>query len=391
MRVASVIQCMVLATASNTWYACNMVDANGKEIPWIDRDGRVLKTLSERYRPSPGQKFFLMGGGVAETPIPNDPRVYKYRAPRLIPDLPERIRKGEFVLPLYADLPGMPPLERRAIWGLMVGGEGKTRYAIYGNYGRAGFDPDKDMLQAAVPGALGSGGFHAGGPPGWLGIGFDSGGGIVIDWDLRTTLEGLYVAGNPILGGSNHTVAATSGRYAGRKAAEYARTAPDPVVDHNQVRVEKERVYAPVKRDSGIGWKELHAGIARIMQDYCGEERHETILKTGLRYFKEIRESEASNAYARNPHELLRVLDCLDRITSGEMIMHASLARKASSAWLSFKRIDYPEIDPPDWKKWVTIKQKDGKVEVGELPINYWLLPPNASNYEENYNRHCSL
>jgi succinate dehydrogenase/fumarate reductase flavoprotein subunit len=201
----------------------------------------------------------------------------------------------------------------------------------------------------------------------------------------------LYVAGNPILGGANHTGAATSGRYAGRKAAEYARNAPDPAVNPDQVRAEKARVYAPVKRDSGIGWKELHAGIARIMQDYCGKERHEALLKTGLRYFKEIRESEAANAYARNPHELLRVLDCLDRITCGEMIKNASLARKASSDWLNFRRIDYPEMDPPEWKKWITIKQKDGEVKVGELPINYWLLPPNAPTYEENYERHCSL
>lgn len=370
--------------ATNTWYACTMVDSNGKEIPWVDRDGRVLKTVSERYRPAPGQKLFLMGGGVT------GPTPYEYRSPRLIPDLPERIKKGEFVPPLYADLPSMPPLERRAIWGLMIGSEGKTRHAIYANYGRAGFDPDKDMLQATAEYSIGSMG-HRSGPSVWLGIGFDSGGGIVIDWDMMTTLEGLYVAGNPMLGGSNHTQAATSGRYTGRKAAQYARTAPEPVVDRNQVMAEKSRVYAPVKRESGIGWKELHAGISRIMQDYCGAERHEVLLKTGLRYFKEIRESEVSHTYARNPHELLRVLDCLDRLTSGEMIMHASLARKASSHLLNFKRIDYPEIDPPEWKKWVTVKQKDGEVKVGDLPINYWLLPPYASTYQENYEHHCSL
>lgn len=374
-----------------TWYACNMVDANGKEIPWIDKDGRVLKTLPERYRPAPGQKFFLMGGGAAGTPPPGDPMAdTSHLGPKLIPDLAERIRNGEFTPPLYADLPSMPPLERRAIWGLMIGAEGKTRYAIYENYGRAGFDPDKDMLQATIATSFGISG-HSMGPSGWLGIGFDSGGGIVIDWDLKTTLDGLFVAGNPMLGGSNHTQAATSGRYAGRKAAEYARTAPDPVVYPDQVKDEKARVYAPIKRSSGIGWKELHAGIARIMQDYCGEERHEAVLKTGLRYFKEIRESEAANAYARNPHELLRILDCMDRMTSGEMIIHASMARKASNRWINFKRIDYPEADPKEWKKWVTIKQKDGKVEVGELPINYWLLPPNAPTYQENYEHHCGL
>ena len=45
--------------AHNTWYACTMVDANGKEIPWVDRDGKVLKTVSERYHPAPGQKIFF--------------------------------------------------------------------------------------------------------------------------------------------------------------------------------------------------------------------------------------------------------------------------------------------------------------------------------------------
>jgi succinate dehydrogenase/fumarate reductase flavoprotein subunit len=377
--------------AANTWYACTMVDANGKEIPWIDRDGRVLKTVSERYRPAPGQKFFLMGGGVVEFDMSDidNPITYKYRGPRMIPDLAERIQKGEFVPPLYADLPSMPEHERRAIFGLMVGNEGKTRFAIYGNYARAGFDPDKDLLQATASSSMGL--MRGGGPPGWLEVGFCSGGGLVIDWDLRSTLEGLYVAGQPMLGGSEHSTAATTGRYAGRKAAEYARTTSESVVDRNQVELEKARVYAPVKRERGIGWKELHAGIARVMQDYCAEIRHESLLNTGLRYLKEIREGEASNVYARNPHELMRVLDCLDRLTCGEMTMHNSLARKASSRLLNFKRADYSAVDPEEWHKFVTIKLDNGKVKVGELPINYWLLPPNAPTYEENYKRHCSL
>ena len=41
----------------------------------------------------------------------------------------------------------MPEDERKAIFGLMVGNEGKTRIPIYQNYMAAGFDPDKDMLQ----------------------------------------------------------------------------------------------------------------------------------------------------------------------------------------------------------------------------------------------------
>ncbi len=43
----------------NTWYAATMVDARGVEIPYVDRDGKELKTVSERYYPAKGQKFFL--------------------------------------------------------------------------------------------------------------------------------------------------------------------------------------------------------------------------------------------------------------------------------------------------------------------------------------------
>ena len=154
---------------------------------------------------------------------------------------------------------------------------------------------------------------------------------------------------------------------------------------------EKARVYAPIKRQGGVGWKELHAGSCRIMQDYCGEYKGAETLKMGLRWLHSIRDSEAARAYARNPHELWRTLECLVRLTVGEMILHASLARKASSRALGFTRLDYPEMDPPEWNKFVTIQLEKGSVKVGELPRGFWLKPPNAPTYKENYRRHCGL
>jgi succinate dehydrogenase/fumarate reductase flavoprotein subunit len=229
------------------------------------------------------------------------------------------------------------------------------------------------------------------GPRQWRSGGFAAGGGLVFDWDLKTTLDGLYVGGMAIYSGGSHATSATAGRYAGRKAAEYALRAGEPIIKRKQVEEEKARVYALVRRKDGIGWKELRAGLCRIMQDYCGEYKSEETLKMGLRWFDSVRESEASTVYARNPHELVRSLECLTHITVGEIIMHASLARKASSAFLEFNRLDYPEIDPPEWNKLVTLRLENGDIKVGELPLNYWLLQPNAPTYEENYKKHCGL
>ena len=123
----------------NTWYAATMVDARGVEIPYVDRDGRELKTVSERYYPVPGQKFFLKGGVIDEAK-------YEYRGPETLP-FDELMRRG-YKLPFYADLSRMPDTERRVIWGLMVGEEGKTKIPILQNYTERGFDPTKHMLQS---------------------------------------------------------------------------------------------------------------------------------------------------------------------------------------------------------------------------------------------------
>ena len=104
-----------------------------------------------------------------------------------------------------------------------------------------------------------------------------------------------------------------------------------------------------------------------------------------------MRESEFASAYARNPHELGHVLEAMAQITLNELIIQATRAHTASSRVLDLKRLDYPQVDPPEWRKYMTIRQENGRIITGDLPLNYWLLPPNAPAYEENYRKHCEL
>jgi succinate dehydrogenase/fumarate reductase flavoprotein subunit len=368
-----------VGNAGNTWFACSMIDANGKEIPWVDRDGKLLTTISERYRPAPGQKFFLDGGG-----LKGYVTLYEYAGPQLMPTLgfnanPHTAGTGAqttVALPLYSDLPSMPQHERRAIWGLMVGQEGKTLIPIYRTYGQAGFDPDKDLLEAR------EGGWFGVVPQQWRDA---SGGGLVVDWDLMTNLDGLFAAGQQIFVSGCHANAAVTGRYAGRHAARYASRVGKTGIDRKQVEEEKTRVYAPIGRKDGMEWKELNAGACRIMQDYCGEVKSEELLTIGIRWFEELETGEASAAFARNPHELGRVLEVSNIISTGKMMMEACRARKASVAALGFKRADYPEMDPPEWRKWVTIRLNGGTVKAGELPLDY------HGDFETNYDAHAGL
>jgi succinate dehydrogenase/fumarate reductase flavoprotein subunit len=352
----------------NTWYACSMVDAKGKEIPWIDRDGKILKNVSERYRPAPGQRFFLKGG--AES----DFHLYKYQGPDTLPV--DELLKNGYKLPFYADLTSMPEHERRVIWGLMVGEEGKTKIPIHKTYTEAGFDPTRDLLQS-----YGDGWMSSSFLPQERQI-FGIPGGILNDWALRTNLEGLYAAGDQLFASNCHGHAAATGYYAGRHTADHALNVSEPSLNPKQVEAEKACAYNPVNRNDGLSWKELNMRITRIMQNYCGEIKSEELLNTGLSLLNDVKENEASELYARNPHELMRSLEVLNILTNAEIVLHACLARKASAKHLHFKRSDYPEMDPPQWHKFITVRLENNKVQIGEKPLDYY------GSLKENYEAH---
>jgi succinate dehydrogenase/fumarate reductase flavoprotein subunit len=371
-----------------TWHACTIVDSNGKEVPWVNHQFNEIESVEDRYHNAPGQTLTIIG-------LPIFPSKLKQEMlyPMTTFNIKKMLKSGELTLPLYADLAGMPEDERRAIWGLMVGNEGKTRVPIYENYCRWGFDPDQDMLAVPVHPSdwyMAPAWMFSKPPDRYRGPGI-MGGGLVFDWDLKTNLAGLYVAGMNGFCGLDHSQAACTGRYAGRRAADYAlEEAPDPIIDRDQVELEKTKVYGPVNRDDGIGWKEVHAGICDVMQEFCGVEKHESTLNIGLRWLKEIKEVEVQDLYARNPHELARCMEAFTLITVGEITMQASLARKASLGPLDFHRLDYPKADP-EYNKFVTVRKNGDQVKVGELPHRYWLREPYAASYEENYQRHCGL
>ena len=378
-----------MANAHNTYHGTPIVDANGKEVPWVDGSGNELNTVAERFLPGPGQKFIL-GDGIGLS-VYNE----EYRNNSLAPDLPERIRNGEFVLPLYADMSRLPEMESRVIFNMMLTHEGKTRIPVFDTFTLAGYNQDIDMLQAPVmlPQGYAHPNFWSAGinsPPNLRAL---AGGGFLVDWDLRTSLEGLYAAGGaPLFGGGCHGEAHTTGRYAGRQAADYAKSTAAGGVDRAQVERENERVLSPLEQNrDGIGWKEINYAIARIMQDYCSTYKSELTLNAGLRLLEELRTTELAEAFASNPHELGRLLECGSLISVGKMVMHASLARKASSRYLDFYRLDYPQLDPPEWQKLLPIKQADGRVKVRELSFNHHLEPPYTADYEENYLMHCGL
>ena len=118
------------------------------------------------------------------------------------------------------------------------------------------------------------------------------------------------------------------------------------------------------------------------MQYFCSEYKTELLLNMGLDQLNEIEEVFVPRLYALDPHKLMRGIEDLSMLAHAQMVMYASLARKASSQGLNFYRIDYPELDPPEWGKYITIKLENDKVKEGSLPMNFW------GDMKANYESH---
>ena len=331
------------------WYT-GAGDASYENVPIVDANGKVL--------PYPIQGWVDAGAMIP--------------SPQVEQAIRESIQKGEYALPFYGDFPSMPDVERRATWNLMLGEESTTKIII-DTFNKAGYDESRDLLQSYK--------FIEGNSlPQWGEPGY--GGGIIVDWNLKTTLDGLYAAGGQMFSPEDHSYCAATGRYAGRKAAAYAREVGELKVSREQIDREKNRVYAPVRRSSGMDWKELHAGMARVMQYYVSEYKTENLLNIGLKALIKIEDESVPLLYASDPHKLMRGLEDTSLITYAKIIIQAMLARKASSMMLGLQRIDYPAMDPPEWNKLLTIKQENGKVKTGELPLAFW------GNMKEQYEAH---
>lgn len=317
-----------------------IVDANNKQIPY----------------PTQGWKD---GGAM-------------HSIPELVAKVREGVKNGEYELPFYGDFAGMKPEESNATWNMMLNEESTTKIMIK-TMNEGGFDHTRDQVMNYDFIEMQT-------PPQYKDAAH--GGGILVDWDLKTTVDGLYAAGEAMFSPEDHSFAAATGRYAGRKAAAYVKTVEQGNVCEKQVKSEQERVLAPTKRSSGIEWKELHNGLSRAMQYFVSDNKTERLLNLGLEEIERIEENAIPQLYALDPHKLMRSLEDLNLIETAKIMIHAMKERRCTCKELSVERLDYPECSEEDLNNYLTLKLENGEVKTGKLPIRFW------GNMKEQYEAH---
>src|SRR3989338_6476047 len=202
--------------------------------------------------------------------------------------------------------------------------------------------------------------------------------GYWIDVRRRTSLPGLYAAGD-VAGGAPKKYASGSwveGRIAARTALEEMGSVETPDIDADIVEREKERVTAPLKRDTGIRPQDMEERLQKLMDEYAGGlstryELNEERLLIARDLLPGLR-SHADLLTAGGYHELVSALEVLDRIDVARVVVEHLLYRKETRWPCSQSRLDYPERDDDRWLRFVNsmMDTKTGAIKIIERGLN---------------------
>jgi succinate dehydrogenase/fumarate reductase flavoprotein subunit len=192
-------------------------------------------------------------------------------------------------------------------------------------------------------------------------------GGVYYDQTARTSLGGLYAAGDEIFGGISG--AAVFGWIAGENAAGRSRRTgmPSGKFSQDQIQQMKMKLERLRNRKTGATWKEANICLQQIMFDYTGQVRSETLLDAGLFAAERLSQKAQNSLTAANPHELGRCLEVFNLLEISSVIFVAAKERKETRG--KHIRSDFP-FSNPLLKKLLVVRQEQGQPSVQWRPIS---------------------
>jgi len=180
--------------------------------------------------------------------------------------------------------------------------------------------------------------------------------GLVVDEGAKTSLDGLYAAGDVACVPRQHlTGAFVFGEVAAENAAARA-TLPWPELDENQILQERKRVLGPKSEEtSPIDIAEFEYKVRRIAEDYAVPPKSEWKLDQAIEWMQKFRR-ELQSLKTADTHQLAKILEIGAIIDCVQLSATASKARKESRWGFVHYRMDYTEKDDINWQKHVLLQ-----------------------------------
>ena len=213
-------------------------------------------------------------------------------------------------------------------------------------------------------------------------VGGHTASGYWVDTNRRTTINGLYAAGD-IAGGCPQKYV-TGAMAEGEIAAEdivkelnrsditenaFSQSTADEYADKlTDERIKEYNEYLRREdKDTIFSTEELEEAMQKVMDTYAGGigshyQFNEKQLKLAKEKIEQI-ETLSEKANAKDYHELMFVYELKERLTVCQVLIEHLKARK-ETRWHSFaENLDYPEKSD-EWLKYVNTRKVDGRIEV---------------------------
>lgn len=213
-------------------------------------------------------------------------------------------------------------------------------------------------------------------------VGGHTASGYWVDTNRRTTINGLYAAGD-VAGGCPQKYV-TGAMAEGEIAAEdivkelnrsditenaFSQSTADEYADKlTDERIKEYNEYLRSEdKDTIFSTEELEEAMQKVMDTYAGGigshyQFNEKQLKLAKEKIEQI-ETLSEKANAKDYHELMFVYELKERLTVCQVLIEHLKARK-ETRWHSFaENLDYPEKSD-EWLKYVNTRKVDGRIEV---------------------------
>lgn len=213
-------------------------------------------------------------------------------------------------------------------------------------------------------------------------VGGHTASGYWVDTNRRTTINGLYAAGD-VAGGCPQKYV-TGAMAEGEIAAEdivkelnrsditenaFSQSTADEYADKlTDERIKEYNEYLRREdKDTIFSTEELEEAMQKVMDTYAGGigshyQFNEKQLKLAKEKIEQI-ETLSEKANAKDYHKLMFVYELKERLTVCQVLIEHLKARK-ETRWHSFaENLDYPEKSD-EWLKYVNTRKVDGRIEV---------------------------
>ncbi|MFI1990458.1 fumarate reductase/succinate dehydrogenase flavoprotein subunit [Actinoplanes sp. NPDC020271] len=206
--------------------------------------------------------------------------------------------------------------------------------------------------------------------------------GVWVDDNGRTTVPGLYAAGDLACVPHNYMIGAfVFGDLAGTHAAGLASgSAGEPgrslaALPQDQIEAARELIYRPLSTPDGPPQQQVEYKLRRFVNDYVAPPKSAAKLEIAVETFQRM-SKEISGMGARTPHELMRCVEVSFIRDCAEMAARASLVRTESRWGLYHQRADHPERNDEEWLYHLNLRRgPDGEMQFLKRPVDEYLFP----------------